>query len=107
MTMTDQSESIELSGRLTVSEVPAVHARWRNRFASESPPERVDLATLEGADSSALALLLEWQALARKSGRSVRFESPPAALATIARLTGVGPLLGWTDPDNDQSEKAR
>ncbi|NEZ03507.1 STAS domain-containing protein [Wenzhouxiangella sp. XN201] len=106
--MTDQQHSsIQLSGHLTVGEVPAVHARWHNRFASDSPPEQVDLAALEAADSSALALLLEWQALARKSGRSVRFESPPPALVTIARLTGVGPMLGWADTDNDESEKER
>lgn len=101
--MTDQPASIELSGRLTVGEVPDVHARWRDRFTDDNLPERVDLAGIEAADSSALALLLEWQAIARRSGRSVRFDSPPRALATIARLTGVSALLGWHDADSGTS----
>lgn len=101
--MTDQPASIELSGRLTVGEVPDIHARWRNRFTENNLPDRVDLAGIEAADSSALALLLEWQALARRKGRNVRFESPPRALETIARLTGVSALLGWAEADSGES----
>lgn len=103
--MTERRESIALSGRLTVSEVPAVHARWHDRFADGDPPEQVDLAAVESVDSSALALLLEWRALA---GRSVRFNAPPESLATIARLTGVSTLLGWSGANGgDKPEPVR
>lgn len=99
--MTDDSAILRLEGRLTVSEVAKLEDRYRKRFNGGSPPETVSLAEVESGDSSALALLLEWQARARRSGRRIRFERPPESLRVIARLTGVAPLLGWAEEDSN------
>lgn len=97
--MTEGEETLRLEGRLTAPEVAALESRYRSRFKGRSIPAAVNLADVESGDSSALALLLEWQARARQSGRRIRFERPPESLRVIARLTGVAPLLGWTDDD--------
>lgn len=94
--MTDNDETLRLEGRLTAREVPALERRYREQFEQRPLPSRVNLEQVESADSSALALLLEWQTQARRAGVDLHFEKPPQALKVIARLTGVAPLLGWT-----------
>ncbi len=80
-----------LSGDLTMREVPET---WR-RLATDLP-EEIDLAGIDRIDSSALALLLEWRASARAAGRHIEFQNPPETLRTIARLTEIEELLGWS-----------
>lgn len=95
---------IELDGALTVNEVAAVHKRHGGLLAGDAAPAAVDLSAVESADSSALALLLEWQALARRQGRRLEFRSPPESLRVIARLTGVDGLLGWREPGSEHAD---
>jgi phospholipid transport system transporter-binding protein len=65
---------------------------------SREPMDRltVDAAGLQQFDSSALAVLLECRRLAEKSGRSFQLRNAPARLSQLARLYGVGELLGFT-----------
>jgi phospholipid transport system transporter-binding protein len=46
------------------------------------------------ADSSALALLIDWVAQARRAGGSVTFTNIPEQLVAIARLSDVDELFG-------------
>jgi phospholipid transport system transporter-binding protein len=103
MSTTEDMRVIELEGDLTVNGVAAVHKRHGELFAGGETPTVVDLAAVESADSSALALLLEWQALARRRGARLEFRSPPDSLRVIARLTGVDGLLGWRGPEADHA----
>lgn len=96
-----KADTLELEGDLTAPEVARLDRRYRDRFAGSTPPAAVSLEKVESVDSSALALLLEWQARARPSGARIRFEHPPDSLRVIARLTGVAPLLGWADKDTN------
>ncbi|MFW5927208.1 MAG: STAS domain-containing protein, partial [Wenzhouxiangella sp.] len=89
------SESrLELSGDLTVREVPEIWGRHRKRFAAGDLPEDIDLADVARTDSSALALLLEWRSRALERGGDVRFLDPPRSLRVFARITEVEELLG-------------
>lgn len=90
---------IALTGNLTVREVPAIWRRYRQQADSGMLPETIDLKMVERTDSSALALLLEWQTL---GGEKIKFENPPESLKVIARLTEVEGLLGW----NNQNHKS-
>ena len=54
----------------------------------------VDVAGVTRADSSALALLLEWLRAAARSGTRLRVENLTPDLASLARLYGVEDLLG-------------
>ncbi|MBC7700677.1 STAS domain-containing protein [Aquabacterium sp.] len=53
----------------------------------------VDGSTLEQFDSSALAVLLECQRMARVKGRAFSVQSLPKKLQELARLYGVDGLL--------------
>jgi anti-anti-sigma factor len=99
-------DTITLSGPLTVREVPDVAARHAAAFEGASVPAIVRLDQLDGVDSSALALLLEWQSRAHEAGRRIRFEQPPQSLRVIARLTGVAPLLDWDENLEHANEDA-
>ncbi len=89
--------TIALRGDLTAREVSRWYAdslAWRR---AESLPLTVDLAGVGRTDSSALALLLEWQAWARTCGTAIEFHNPPAALKTVANLSAASALLGWSE----------
>ncbi len=53
----------------------------------------VDGSTLQQFDSSALAVLLECQRMARAKGRAFAVESLPVKLQDLAKLYGVDGLL--------------
>ncbi len=93
-------DTIHLHGRLAAPEVTELERRHRKTFGRRSSPHVVNLEGVESVDSSALALLLEWQSSARESGGDLCFEQPPDSLRVIARLTGVAPLLGWAESDS-------
>lgn len=104
--MTDGTNTLRLEGALSIREVAELESRYRGRFDGPTPPVTVSLADVDSGDSSALALLLEWQSRAQRSGRPIQFDDPPESLRVIARLTGVAPLLGWPDqePGTDSAE---
>lgn len=54
----------------------------------------VDMGGVTRADSSALALLLEWLRAAGRSSARLRVENLTPDLASLARLYGVEDLLG-------------
>ena len=53
----------------------------------------ISLAGLEGADSSTLALFLEWTQEARRQGQPLRIHAASAALLDLARLYRLDTLL--------------
>jgi phospholipid transport system transporter-binding protein len=53
----------------------------------------IDLAGVTGSDSSGLALLIEWLSVAKEARRSLRYDSMPAQLHQLARLSEVDELL--------------
>lgn len=56
-------------------------------------PIRVDLAAVSEADSSGLAVLLDWLRTARQQGREMRVEGIPTGLRSLAELYGIQELL--------------
>ena len=92
-----RGEPLHLSGDLTAREVTAIYARslaWR---VAGALPAVIDLAGVKRTDSSALALLLEWQSWAHSRGTDIEFADPPRALRTFASLSEVSSLLGWSE----------
>lgn len=92
--MPDNNGTVVLDGELTVDEVPAVY-RASLAWKKSGLPRTIDLSGLELTDSSAVALLLEWAAWARRREQRIEFIDPPEGLRTIAGLSNVGPLLEW------------
>lgn len=60
---------------------------------ADAGPVVVDASRLQQLDSSALAVLLELDRLARAWGRSFTVRAAPARLAALARLYGVDDIL--------------
>ena len=57
----------------------------------------IDASGLQQFDSAALAVLLECQRLAAAWGKGFSVRHPPAKLASLARLYGVGELVGLAE----------
>ncbi|MGY6553185.1 MAG: STAS domain-containing protein [Wenzhouxiangella sp.] len=96
----DADGRIVLNGRLGSAEVSALHRQslgWR----TAGLPKLIDLAAVEHADSSALALLLEWRAWADDVGQKIRFVNVPRSLCIMASLSQIEGLLGWRTVDFD------
>ncbi len=93
---TDNNAS--LAGDLTVDETPELY-RKSLAWQSSSMPVSIDLTELNKTDSSAVALLLEWSNWARQQNQNIEFLNPPDNLRTIAALSQVDTLLGWTSEE--------
>jgi len=83
---------ISVSGALTFESVASVYSSARTLLSDFSGA--IDLAQVSSVDSSGLALLLEWQAAAKKRGTRLRFLNAPSDLSRLAALSGAGELLG-------------
>lgn len=93
------SDTLRLNGDLTAAEVSALYRRHFGPDA-DRPPARIDLSGIERADSSALALLLAWRALAGERG--IEFLQPPTGLRAMAQVSEISTLLGWAQ-DREQT----
>lgn len=63
------------------------------RAAIERGDGRFDLSAVARCDSSAVAVLLEWQRAARARGLTLEVVAPPPGIASLAEVYGVGSLL--------------
>ena len=59
----------------------------------------IDLSAIQAADSSAVAVLLAWQRIARKQGTPLAYLNIPAGLQSLADVYGVDSLLGCSPAD--------
>jgi phospholipid transport system transporter-binding protein len=85
---------------ITHAEVPHVLSLFKQTLEQAAATGNVDAAmlTVDGSalqhfDSSALAVLLECQRMARAKGRAFAVQSLPPKLTELARLYGVDGLL--------------
>lgn len=73
----------------------ALDAGLQALAAASDASIEVDCAEVGVSDSAGLAVLVEWLAWARRSGRELRFSNLPEALCAIARICEIeGLLLG-------------
>ena len=82
---TNGKDRLEVSGALTFETVPGLFQ-----------------------DSAGLALLLEWQALAKNNGSSLAFAAAPSDLLRLAELSESKSLLGLTAreaPDGENTDE--
>lgn len=96
--------TVTLTGALTLAAARDCHDRSLS-WLRTGLPRRVDLSAVTEVDSSALALLLEWQrwAGAAHERTTIAFNNPPRALQVLATLSQVHDLLGWPAVDFDHT----
>ena len=88
MSQTNKLESITA---LTVQNAKA--ALEQGLAAIKAGQTVFDLGTVQVADSSAVAVLLEWKRAARKAGAALSYTNLPAGLQSLAALYGVDAFL--------------
>ena len=82
-----------LSGDLTFESTPFFYTEAESGFLSSGEGISVDLGEIERTDSSALALLLEWQAMANRQKRDLVIRNAPDSLLRLAKLCEADKLL--------------
>jgi phospholipid transport system transporter-binding protein len=65
-------------------------------FSAAQGPIKLDLSGVGTSDSAGLAVLIEWLAWGRRSGRELQFANVPEALRAIARICEIDELIGGT-----------
>ena len=73
--------------------VAALEREARPLFGEAKGAISVDLSEVVHADSSGLALLLEWQRVARRQKFSISFRNLPEQLMQIARVSELQDIL--------------
>jgi len=84
-----------LQGAVTFIDQPP-EALWRTPLAPIEGQVTVDLEGLDRSDSVALALLIEWDRLARLGGYQLRITRTPTRLQDLIRVYGLARLFGPT-----------
>jgi phospholipid transport system transporter-binding protein len=83
-----------LPATITAREARDTHRLLVQAMQGErTAPVVIDASNLKSFDSSALAVLLECQRLAKAFGRPFTIQSAPAKLSALAKLYGVNELL--------------
>lgn len=85
-----------VSGSLDAVSVIDIFEASEKQFAGVSQIE-IELGGVTDADSSGLALLLEWLRLARIRDQSIRFRDLPPQISALARISEVEDLFGVGD----------
>ena len=80
-----------LSGRLTMSTVPALYEAGLQQLAGEDL--LVDWSGVEAVDSAAVSMLLGWSRAAQNKHRTLRVANLPDDLLSLANLYGVAEML--------------
>jgi len=85
--------SVHLGGDLTFDSTPSIYEELESRFESTGEVITVELGEVNRFDSSGLALLLEWQAMANRQHRRLRIQNAPDILLRLAKLCEADKLL--------------
>lgn len=83
---------LQLSGRIDMDSAAAQLAQLTRQLNGAKAHE-LDLSGVTGADSAALALLLELLRHSRQHGNALHVGTLPPTLASLARLYGLDELL--------------
>ncbi len=96
--------TVHLGGGMNFVSTPGIFLELEKQFAEFGPMLNIDLAEISHADSSGLALLLEWQAMASIDDRILHITNAPSSLLRLAKLCEADKLLdisGREPRDND------
>ena len=78
---------------MTFGHVRSLSQQAESLFGGNSRIRQINLAQVQKVDSSGLALLLEWQAAAKRSNTILTIAEAPEDLLSLARLCEAQDLL--------------
>lgn len=82
-----------LSGEMTFGTASAAIRDAAGIITSAYTPLEFDLSGILRADSAGVALLLEWQRIARRARCELRYVNLPVSVQSIMRVSGVTSML--------------
>ena len=88
----DGAQLFRVSGELDFDSVPEMFRESVERFGVTGDIV-LDLAGVTRANSAGLALLIEWQRLARRPGRTISIRNVPVSLRNLARVSELESVL--------------
>jgi phospholipid transport system transporter-binding protein len=90
---TGDDGTVRLDGEMNFMSTPGMYRELESRFTGSGSILNIDLAGISHADSSGLALLLEWQAMTQKLDGRLHITNAPANLLRLARLCEADKLM--------------
>jgi phospholipid transport system transporter-binding protein len=84
---------LKAEGALTFATARAARATGIAALSAAAGPVEIDCGAVNSADSAGLAVLLDWLAGARGTGRNLRYVKLPQDLTALARISEVEELL--------------
>lgn len=84
---------LRVSGELDAKTVPQLLSDSVGLFKQAGEQVNIDLADVSRADSSGLALLIDWMRTARQNQQQLTFRRLPTQLLEMARVSGIEDLL--------------
>lgn len=82
----------EVSGELNFVTVPQL-LEQAGDFTRNGETVTIDLEKVSGANSAAMALLIEWKSVAAQNNSEVSFTNLPEQIKRLAEVCGVNSLL--------------
>jgi len=84
---------IRVSGELNAASVPTLLESAVDLFRQSGQQLTIDLSEVSRADSSGLALMIDWMRTARQQQKQLSFRRLPTQLLEMARVSGIETLL--------------
>jgi len=85
--------TVQISGEMTFSTTAQLYREFEDNLRGDGPELIIDLGQVDRADSSGLALLLEWQAMASRQKRTLHISNAPHNLLSLSKLCEADTLL--------------
>ncbi len=101
---TGNNGTVYLDGEMNFASTPDLYQQLEDRFMGDKPIKNIDLSGVGLADSAGLALLLEFQAMARRQGHRLRIINTPDNLLRLAKLCEADKLMEITGRDHKDDE---
>jgi phospholipid transport system transporter-binding protein len=89
----DDKGTIHLGGDMNFVSTPGLFRELESKLTDIGSILNIDLTEIDRVDSSGLALLLEWQAMAGNLGHSLHITNAPSSLMRLAKLCEADKLL--------------
>lgn len=96
VSVTERDGAILVGGALTLATASKALDAMNDMFSNVAGRLIVDLADVGRCDSAALAVLLEWQRRATRSGRELAYHNVPVRLIQLARISELDTILPIT-----------
>lgn len=90
---TGDNGTVYLGGEMNFATTPGLYQELKDRFNSHGVIRNIDLGGVGQADSSGLALLLEWQAMTDRLGQQLHIANAPENLLRLAKLCEADQMM--------------